>query len=277
MPRLSSGSDAVAPTVRVPTVLFSGSPACPLAAAVASLALLGGASSAHAAFVGYVVTSTTTTHEGQSLVVYTLAARFDGPTDTVYRAFDLTTSNTSWLYGFWHKDHNSDDLSDPVLSQSHGTWDPSRTGSSASNRPYDSYLTIGGIANFSNATRDSYDDIVSAQLVSPGWDRASLPWGNDFEWYNSQPGNNQGRAGQSAGLAATDVRLGQFVLSAGHDPRTFALSIKFNSGDWLDRDGDGEGDGMEIASGDFTLGVPAPGALAILGLAGLAGGRRRRS
>jgi hypothetical protein len=253
-----------------------GGAAVTLSALIGAPLSLATAQSATAGFVGFEVTSTATTHAGQSLVVYTVAARFDGPTDTVYRAFDLTTSNAAWLYGFWHKDHNSDDLSDPVLSQSNGTWDPTRTGSSSSNRPYDSYLTIGGIANSSNTTRDRYDDILSAQVMSPGWDRASLPWGSDFEWYNSQGGNSQGRVGQSPGLPSTDVRIGQFVLSAGHAPRTFSLSLKFNAGDWFDRDGDGQGDAMQVATGSFTLGIPAPGAIALLGLAGLASRSRRR-
>ena len=242
-----------------------------VAPATASLAC----SNSSASFVGFVVTSTDAFTDGRSLVVYTVAARFDGPTDTVYRAFDLTAARSAWYYGFWHKDSNTD-LSDPVLSQSDGSWDPRRTGSSSSNRPYDSYLTIGGIANGSDTTRDGYDDILGTQLSSSGgWDRAALPSASDFEWFNGQPGNQQGRAGNSPGLPSTDVRVGQFVLSAGHAPRTFSLSLKFNSGDWFDRDGDGESDDMTVATGSFTLGVPAPGALGVLLLGSFARGRRR--
>ncbi len=227
---------------------------------------------AYGDFVGFSVTSNTVVQQGQSLVVYTVAARFDGPTDTLFRAYDLTAENSQWFQGFWHQDYNTD-LGDPVLSQTHGTWDPSRTGSA--NRAFDSYLTIGGIAGWGNSTEDSFDDIFSTQAVSSSWNRASLPWGDDFAWFNSEPGNGQGRVGNSPGLRQSDVRIGQFVLSEGHAARTYSLSIRFNAGDWFDRDGDGKGDWMHTATGSFTLGVPAPGAIAVLGLAGLLGRRRR--
>jgi len=244
-------------------------------AAAALIAAFFSISSASAGFVGFVVTSTTVVEDEQPLVVYTVAARFDGLTDTLHRAFDLTAANNAWYQGFWHKDNNSDDLAGPMLSQSWGTWDPTRTGSATANRPYDSYLTIGGIASGGNTTRENYDDIVSAQFVSSGWDRTSLPHGSDFIWFNSEPGNQQGRVGNSPGLPSTDVRIGQFVLSEGHSVRTFSLSLKYNGGDWFDRDGDGESDDMTVATGSFTLGVPAPGALGVLLLGSLARGRRR--
>jgi MYXO-CTERM domain-containing protein len=65
------------------------------------------------------------------------------------------------------------------------------------------------------------------------------------------------------------VRIGQFVLSASDTAlRTFSLEIGYNSGI--------AGAPVQFGIGTFDLGaVPAPGAVALLGLAGLAGRRRR--
>jgi hypothetical protein len=85
-------------------------------------------------------------------------------------------------------------------------------------------------------------------------------------WFNSSPPNLQGRVG-IAPNTATAVKLGQFVLSQSETNfRTFSLRTAFNNG---------AGGGVVFADGTFTLGVPAPGAIALLGLAGLAGRRRR--
>lgn len=250
---------------------------CSSRLAMAAVATAFVVPSAHASFVSYVVTSTSATVNGQSLLIYTLAARFDGPVDTVFRAYDLTASNSAWFQGFWHKDSMSDDFTEAPLSQTNGTWDPRRTGSSTLNRPYDSYLVIGGVASSGNTTVDQTDDIVSASFLSAGWDRPALPSNSDFEWLNQQPGNLQGRVGNSPGLPTTDVRLGQFVLSAGHEARTFSLSIAYTIGQTFDSDKDGEYD-YQYATDTFTLGepVPAPGAGALVALAALGAGRRRR-
>lgn len=248
-----------------------------LAASAAGVFASFVAGGAEASFVGYVVTRTIVTTEERDLAVYTLAARFDGVGDTVFRAFDLSASNNVWFNGFWHKDNATDDLSEAPLSQASGSWNPRKTGSATLNRPYDSYLVIGGIANSGNTTVDETDDILEAQLLSSGWDQASLPSYSSFEWFNQQPGNGQGRAGSSAGLPSTDVRLGQFVLSVGHEARTFSLSLDYRLGKSIDGDGAGGYGGM-IVTDTFTLGevVPAPGALALLAAGGLVTVRRGR-
>lgn len=90
---------------------------------------------------------------GHALVVYTLTARFNGPYDTVFSAFDLASEDPNALTGFWHKDNHGDPATNGILSQRYGTWDPTTTGSATANRPFDSYLTIGGIARPANTTR----------------------------------------------------------------------------------------------------------------------------
>jgi hypothetical protein len=227
-----------------------------IVAAVAGLAV---SSMASAAFTGYVVTSTNTTNSGQSLSVYTVWARFNGPTDTVLNAFNLAAVGGSNLGGFWHRDLNSENSN--VLTQSTGTWNPSQTGSATNNRPFDSYLTIGNQAVGTNSTNAD----PSWPAAGGSWGRPDLPNNGTIGWFNSNPPNLQGRVGVGANTA-TDVRLGQFVLTQGQTSgRTYSLTIGFNDGV--------PGTAVQFGSGNFSL--PAPGAMALLGLAGLAGRRRR--
>ena len=111
---------------------------------VGSLSAFVAAGSASAAFVGFIVSSANISHEGQALTVYTLTARFDGPTDTVVRAFNLAALSEQALNGYWHKDNSSVQDAASMLSQQYGSWDPTQCGSATLNRPYDSYLTVGG-------------------------------------------------------------------------------------------------------------------------------------
>jgi hypothetical protein len=62
------------------------------------------------------------------------------------------------------------------------------------------------------------------------------------------------------------VKLGQFVLSANDTAfRTYSLRTAWNNG---------AGGGVNFSDGQFTLCLPAPGAIALLGFAGFT---RRRS
>jgi hypothetical protein len=119
-----------------------------LLAAVAGLAV---STMASATFTGYVVTSTNVTNSGQNLTVYTLWARFNGPTDTVLNAYNFAAVGGSALGGFWHKDNAS--YNSGVLQQEFGTWSPGQTGNATANRPFDSYLTIGNQAVGTNPTQ----------------------------------------------------------------------------------------------------------------------------
>ncbi len=232
-----------------------------------------GERNAEAAFTGYTVVATNITNSGQNLVRYEVFAVFNGPTDTVLNCFNFWPAGSNWNSpsncGFWHKDNS--DYNGGVLSQQHGIWSPALTGSVTANRPFDSYVTIGGIASPTNSTN-----------MDPGWNDAG-GWnqacvvGNPSSigpigYQNSSPPNNQGRVGNSpsggTGFAAVPtggVRLGQFILSQGDTVnRTYNLRLAYN---------DGAGGGVQFVETTFSL--PAPGAIALLGLAGLAGRRRR--
>jgi len=235
---------------------------------VAPLAGLAVVSSASATFTGYVVTSTNVTSGSTNLTVYTVAARFNGPTDTVLNAFNFRSTNgNASLVGFWHKDNAS--YNSGVLSQEFGTWNPSQTGSNTANRPFDSYVTIGSQALATNTSNADPSWMSGGNTDTRTWNRPDLPNNGTLGWFNSNPPNLQGRVGNSPGLPTTDVRIGQFVLSASDTAlRSFSIEIGYNSGI--------AGAPVQFGIGTFDLGaVPAPGAVALLGLAGLAGRRRR--
>jgi hypothetical protein len=82
-------------------------------------------------------------------------------------------------------------------------------------------------------------------------------------WFNSSPPNLQGRVGVAPNTA-TQVKLAQFVVSQSADCPRFTLRIAYNNG---------QGGGVVFAAGEILC--PTPSAIALLGLAGLTGRRRR--
>ena len=219
---------------------------------------LGVTGMASATWTDFYVTKTQTSNSGINLDVYQLFARFNGPTDTVLNAFNLDRTNASGiLNGFYHKDNSSGNSG--ALSTATGSWSPSLTGSATLNRPFDSYLTVGGIANAANGT--SADPSWGNPL---SWNRPDIPAGQQCGWF-APGGSIAGRVGQ-AGNTANSVILGQFVIGRDVNAGTFNISIGYNSGV--------PGTPVQFADGTFSM-VPAPGAIALLGLAGLTGRRRR--
>ena len=239
-----------------------------ITAAALGLAVSGVAS---AAFVNYTVVSTNFTNSGQNLTRHELFANFNGATDTVLNVFNFQAQG-GWgahldaASGFWHKDNS--DYNGGVLSQQYGTWAPQLTGSASANRPSDSFLLIGGSPNATNSTScDPSWGLAGAGAAGygvPQFPTTDLANANALGWFNSSPPNNQGRVG-IAPNTATQVKLGQFILSQGDTAfRTYTLRTAYNNG---------TGGGVVFADGSFNL--PAPGTIALLGLAGLAGRRRR--
>jgi len=222
-----------------------------LAAAVTSVS--------SASFVDYVVTKTQTSTGGVNLDVYTLWARFNGATDTVVNAFNFNRLDGSATNMFYHKDLSTGTTAPYPLTKAAGTWNPSQTGSAANNRPFDSYLTIGDIANANNSSNAD----PSWPAAGGSWNRPDVPNGLNVGWFNSNPPNLQGRVGVGTNTA-TDVRLGQFVVDRDANGGTWNLKIGYT---------DGVTTQVQFAETSFSL--PAPGAMALLGLAGLAGRRRR--
>jgi len=212
---------------------------------------------ASASFVEFYTTSTTTSSNGINVDVYTLWARFDGATDTVLNAFNLNRLDSNTTNIFYHKDNA--DYNDGALMKEFGTWAPQLTGGAVANRPFDSFLTIGGTSGASNTTAAD----PSWPAAGGGWNRPDVPNNLNVGWYNSNPPSLQGRVGVGTNTADS-VRLGQFVVDAGSNGGTWNLKVSFNNA---------SSSTVNFATSTFSL--PAPGAVALLGLAGLAGRRRR--
>ncbi|MFM7260730.1 MAG: hypothetical protein ACKO3W_09010, partial [bacterium] len=190
---------------------------------VASMALAAAVSSAASAtFVSYVVVKTSTTNSGVALDVYNVYARFDGATDTLLNAFNFNRVDGTAGNMFYHKDNSS--YNGGVLSKSYGTWAPQLTGSPTLNRPFDSFLVIGGNPIGTNTTNAD-----PSWPATAGWGRPDIPSGFNIGWFNSSPPNLQGRVG-IAPNTATDVRIGQFVVDAGANGGVWNLKIGYNNG-----------------------------------------------
>ncbi|MFN5496020.1 MAG: hypothetical protein ACK5WD_04015 [bacterium] len=218
------------------------------------------ASSASAAFVEYYTVKTQTSNSGVNLDVYVLYARFNGATDTVLNAFNFNRVDGTDTNLFYHKDLSTGTTAPYPLTKSAGTWNPSQTGSATANRPFDSYLVIGGLPTATNSTNAD----PSWPAAGGSWNRPDVPNGVNAGWFNSNPPNLQGRVGQPGNLADS-VRLGQFVVDRDANGGTWNLRIGFNSGV----------PGAPVQFAETTFNLPAPGAVALLGLAGLVGRRRR--
>ena len=222
-----------------------------------ALALAAAVSStASAAFVEFYTVKTQTSNSGVNLDVYVLYARFDGATDTVLNAFHFNKTVDGGSPVF----HHADALTGGVDSTVAGTWNPQFVLAPGA---MDSYVCIGGGEGFASGNSTNADPDFGAA----GFNQAQIPFlgapGNTTNgpgWFNSNPPNLQGRVN-----AQGRVKLGQFVLGTNDAPVTLFLKVGYSNGQ--------AGAPVEFGSGTFT--IPAPGALALLGLAGLAGRRRR--
>jgi hypothetical protein len=150
-----------------------------------------------------------------------------------------------------------------------GSWNPQ-----LANASLDTFATIGGGIGFGNTT-----------AADPGWglagfNQTGIPGGAG--WYNAFPPNGQGLAGSIQtfdlfgnetynGLGTLVMRLVIHQSLVGPNGLAFAFS-----GDLTFNTGLGTAPSQPSFDLDTVLWVPAPGAFALLGLAGVVGGRRRR-
>jgi hypothetical protein len=223
-----------------------------ITAAALGLAVSGVAS---AAFTGYSLVATNVTNSGQNLTRWEVFANFNGATDTVLNVFNFQAQG-GWgahldaASGFWHKDNS--DYNGGVLSQDYGTWAPQLTGSATLNRPFDSFLLIGGAPTSTNST--SADPSWCQAGTVKGWGVAQIPVANltnanTLGWFNSSPPNNQGRVGVGPNTA-TQVKLAQFVFSQADTAfRCYSLRMAYNNG---------AGGGVVFADGTFICPPQAP-------------------
>jgi len=122
-------------------------------------------------------------------------------------------------------------------------------------------------AAFPSLQWDTWLAIGDAQLsVSPGFPDVALAGGGEVivgednaAWFNGNPG-------EPAFEDDGNVMIGQFTFSEDTDV-SFSLNVQIIDASGVER--------QEYLTASFNH-VPAPGAVALLGLAGLAGTRRRR-
>jgi hypothetical protein len=128
-------------------------------------------------------------------------------------------------------------------------------------RRADSFVTIGGFAF--DAEPEQAPGAGAGTGLDPnfGGNTAAYP-GDLAGWYNGSPPSLNGQVGDTA--AGLGVLVGRFAFDGDFDLSGSELFVTWNQG--LGTPGNQAG---------FIVNVPAPGAVALLGLAGLTGRRRR--
>ena len=222
-----------------------------------SLAIFGAvalvASSASAAFTGFSVERAITAEGNTQYKVY---ANWDQSNAVMLNAFNFTQISGS--LNARHQDNGVDENEDPL-----GSWNPNLNGNSSA-RNNDSWITASGFSTVS-ANDTALDPSFSYPAGST--DRSFIP--ANAGWFDATPGApNLVLAGGAQG--GYRMLLVQIVRSgSGDDPiATFGMTVGWKLANTTTALFAGTGQVI-------TIGVPAPGALALLGLAGLAARRRR--
>jgi len=204
------------------------------------------ASAASASFTGYSVERVITTGGNSQYQVF---ANFSANNLVFLNAFSFV--NVSGNMNARHQDFLTAD-------GEVGTW---QAGSSvsAADRPEDSWVTASGLATSSGW----------GSALDPGFTNGGIVQNinNGAGWYDATPGTaNPIQAGGTQGgyriLLAQIVRSGDDVGQFSTHSMQLAWKVAGTTT-------------AIFGNGSFQIGVPAPGAMALLGLAGLAGRRRR--
>jgi hypothetical protein len=168
--------------------------------------------------------------------VFRVYAEFNSANDVVLSVFGVANIPVG---GFFNSDFAG------------GSWAPQFTAPGAG--AVDSFVTIGGAPGFANSTQ------ADPTWGGAGFNQPGIP--NGAGWFNSNPPNLQGKVNP----ATLRTLIAQFSFAG--EPVTFTspIVVAFNQG---------LGTPTQFSQGAFFV-VPTPGAIALLGLAGLAGRRRR--
>jgi len=223
-----------------------------------SLAMFGAAalvaSSASAAFTGFSVERVYTAEGNTQYKIY---ANWNQSNAVMLNAFNFT--QLSGALNARHQDAGEDPDGNPLASWSAGV---NLLGTAARNN--DSWVTVSG-----SGTSGGHDTALDPSFVYPpgSTDRSYIP--HNAGWYEASPGTpNVVQAGGNQG--GYRMMLLQIVRSgSGDDPiATFGFTVGWKVANTTTALFGGTGQVI-------TIGVPAPGAIALLGLAGLAARRRR--
>jgi hypothetical protein len=238
------------------------------------------AAGAHAAMTGVTSTNYSVTDGARRYSVMDVYVDFTGAYDKLVNFYG-TTGSTSVVMAFINGvSYNGPSIvagNGAGFAQAAGTsWMPA---SAAAGNAWDSFVTIGartqdaaaGIAAddyFTNATT------VGADTVAGGSNALSAYQGAG--WYTNAPTGNHVYAGT---YADKRIMLGRFSVETTNLAATDVLTLQFKGNVTMRVNGLSAGAGTVIQPSfneTFTYGfVPAPGAVALLALAGLVGSRRR--
>jgi MYXO-CTERM domain-containing protein len=248
---------------------------------LSALAGLGGAlilsGGADAAYLGLGLTTQTVVAGGAARQVYRLHAVFNNADDY------LTSGAGSAILGdLVIQSRNAlDTAAGGNFFNPGGTGGNTAPSSPASLNYWGTYVTIG-ISDVTQALPTPNGSPLDQTSLSPGF--PNFIAGNQLvssnaAWFTAGP-QEQGRAGHwsqgaftnSAGngnLFGFGVQLAQLTVNLGENVRgTVAVGVDLAGG---------LAGGQSIPGQTFNSAIPAPGALALLGLAGLVGARRRRA
>jgi hypothetical protein len=197
--------------------------------------------------------------------VIKMNAVFSNDTDITLNLFEMEVST---------EDNGGFNQSDVQIGAG-GTWSPNASLDipGFSDSAIDSFATIGyAVGSGSPGAATNGSALDPSWLEASGGLGAYVPSGAG--WYNGNPTNQQTGSAYQGGwdnISGYAVSVGQFV---------FETSRMSNDGDYNFFVFDGQigyGNPEVQFGGDvFTYGVPAPGALALLGLGGMASRRRRK-
>ncbi|MBC03345.1 MAG: hypothetical protein CMJ34_08605 [Phycisphaerae bacterium] len=203
------------------------------------------------------------------------AADFDG-SDVTVNVQDLylssNDSNDTVLNVF---NYNASSTAATSYFQSFtGTgWQPTNLGGpfdTPALRAADSFVTIGGFAQDTLAPEQAPGSGAGSGLdPNFGGNGAAAP-GADAGWYNGSPPSLNGQVGSvpdfGGNLTGLGVLIGRFASIGDSDLSFSTLEVTWN-----------QGLGTPGQQGSFTVNVPGPGAIALLGVAGFITRGRRRS
>ena len=218
-----------------------------------SLALLGAlaliSSSASAGFTGWSVERSTTT-EGN--IAYKVYANVDAGNFVALNVYNFQTVSGAPMNAR-HQDAAETAAGDPSQS-----WSANFNLSGTAARNNDSWVTISG-----SGTSGGNDTSLDPSFTPS--DASFIPY--NAGWFDATPGSaNTIQAGGTQG--GYRVMVLQIVRNGGEQDllSTFSCVLGYKVSSTTT---------ALAGSGSFTIGLPTPGALALLGLAGLTGRRRR--
>ena len=183
---------------------------------------------------------------GSGVSAIDMYANFSDAGNVFLNIYDSNVVNGDGIAngGFLHLDFGT-------LSEGEGSWLPSQSADVAGlNSLFDSYVTAG----YSSIGAGNSTALDPNFLIGNGFG-AYIP--ENAGWYNGNPDNVQSGDKIHLGhfvMATSDVGFFNFSASTGWKADATTSQVQFGSGSWT---------------------VPAPGALALLGLGGLATRRRR--